>query len=644
VTIARIWLSCYSLLIHTALPYLPRLWRARLCLLLGLVLLTVSGLSACNDDVTDPDDVMSDAERRVEETLLPVLTDESEVVLRYLLNILAALPEICATPLAELGSFTSSLPALQRAQQQVGDTPTLDEDDGSWEVTWRDAVLGDDEAPLTVDTDTPSVNLTLTIFFRASNFATLVAVPFTLAPPAVVQTVADPPTCATVTNEGFFLVQDAVTGEWTLSWCALGETKVFEGEITAQAISRLIRRRSTDAQSVVTSLTINDATTSVSFNESTAPSDDKGFRFFVRPGERVRFRLRIGATASSLEEITSEQIRLGLLQPLPADLDPDDFSLASNVPIDPRGDPLLTPGTDLGTFIWQDVENNQCTPGQEDQWRLRFSTRANATVFSGTVNTLDDDNDARLRATSVGACPDEAVQGATEFDYTCTAQDETESGYDICVTTGGRVGFDSEVDDVPDPGRVFLGAQRASPPSPDPFTILFNIELEEQQSSRDVRFDEDEDEDEDEDTDEGEVVLRGNNDEEGTFQLNPDQVSLDPLCRFARKNVQPPVRFTGEGEYATERFEGSQYVLDDDDDYVEFTTANVDSLADTRRFPDRGKVLLRTRLNNEDAEITAPMADIRDRDGRVSVPIDVELNVDDVMFRFPDQEVDLTVE
>jgi hypothetical protein len=601
------------------------------------VLLIVGGLSACNDDVTDSEDVFSDAEQRVEETLLPELTDESEDVLRTLLNVLAALPEICATPLAELGSFTSSLPALQRAQQQVGDTPTLDEDDDSWEVTWRGAVLGDDEAPLTVDTDTPSVNLTLTILFRASNLVTLRAVPFTLASPSGVQTVADPPVCATATNEGFFLVQDAVTGEWTLSWCALGETKVFEGQITAQAISRLIRRRSADAQSVVTSLTINDAATSVRFSESTSPLNDKGFRFFIRPGERVRFRLRIGATASSLEDITSEQIRLGLLQPLPADLDPDDFSLASNVPIDPRGDPLVTPGIDLGTFIWQDVENNRCTPGQEDQWRLRFSTRANAAVFSGTVNALnDDDNGARLRATAVGVCPAEAVQDVGEFDYTCTVQGDTPSGYDICVTAGRRVGFSPEIDDLRDPGRVFLGAQRAAPPSPDPFTILFEIELEEQQSSRDLRFDE------------GAVVLRGNSDEEGAFQLNPDQISLDPLCRFASKNVQPSVRFTGEGEYSTDRFEGSQYVLDDDDDDddndVGFTTANVDSLADFRRFPDRGKVLLRTRLNNEDAEITAEMTDIRDRGGRVIVPIDVELNIDDVMFRFPDQEVDLTVE
>jgi hypothetical protein len=610
------------------------------------VLLLVSGLSACNDDVTDPDNVFNDAQQRVEETLLPELTDESEVVLRYLLNILAALPEICATPLAELGSFTSSLPALQNAQQQVGDTPTLDEDDGSWEVTWRDVVLGDDAAPLTVDTGTPSVNLTLTMRFRARNLVTLRAVPFTLAPPSAVQTVADPPACATATNEGFFLVQDAVTGEWILSWCALGETRVFEGQITAhgQPISRLIRRRSADAQSVVTSLTINDATTSVRFSESTSPLDDKGIRFFVRPGERVRFRLRMGATASSLEEITSEQIRLGPLQPLPADLDPDDFSLVSNVPIDPRGDPLVTPGTDLGTFIWQDVENNQCTPGQEDQWRLRFSTRANATVFSGTVNALDDDNnDARLRATRVGACPAEAVQGAGEFDYTCTVQDDTPSGYDICVTTGRRVGFNPQVDDVRDPGRVFLGAQRVAPPSPDPFTILFNIELEERQSSRDVRFGEDTDED----TDEGEVVLRGNKDEdevEDAIPLNPDQISLDPLCRLANGTVQPLVRFTGRGEYSTDRFEGSRYVLDDDDDDVEFTTANVDSLADSRRFPDRGKILLRTRLDNEDAEITVQMTDIRDSGGRVIVPIDVELSVDDVMFRFPDQEVDLTVE
>jgi hypothetical protein len=243
-----------------------------------------------------------------------------------------------------------------------------------------------------------------------------------------------------------------------------------------------------------------------------------------------------------------------------------------------------------------------------------------------------DDQDARLRATPVGACPAAPIEDdGTRLNYTCTLQDSTPSGYDLCITAGRRIGFNPEVNNVHDPGRVFLGTQNAAPPSPDPFSILFEIDLEELQSAQMLQFSR------------GAVVLRGNNDEEGKPLLNPDQVSLDPLCRLATEPIQPRVRLTGTGEYSTVRFEGSEYIIDNENN-VEFTTTTVDSLGTSQRFPDRGEVELRTRLEEEDAEITADMTDILDRDTEVVSLVEIELNVDNVTFRFPDQVVDLTVE
>ena len=70
----------------------------------------------------------------------------------------------------------------------------------------------------------------------------------------------------------------------------------------------------------------------------------------------------------------------------------------------------------------------------------------------------------------------------------------------------------------------------------------------------------------------------------------------------------------------------------------------IDSLGTSQRFPDRGKVELRTRLEDEDAEITADMTNIHDRGNGVASVIEVNLNVNNVTFRFPDQVVNLTVE
>jgi hypothetical protein len=100
---------------------------------------------------------------------------------------------------------------------------------------------------------------------------------------------------------------------------------------------------------------------------------------------------------------------------------------------------------------------------------------------------------------------------------------------------------------------------------------------------------------------------------------------------------------TGTGEYSTVRFEGSEYIIDNENN-VEFTTPNVDSLGTSQRFPDRGEIHLRTRLEGEDAETTAEMTDIHDSGTVVVSLVEVELNVDNVTFRFPDQVVDLTVE
>jgi hypothetical protein len=100
---------------------------------------------------------------------------------------------------------------------------------------------------------------------------------------------------------------------------------------------------------------------------------------------------------------------------------------------------------------------------------------------------------------------------------------------------------------------------------------------------------------------------------------------------------------TGTGEYSTVRFEGSEYILDNDHN-VEFTTPNVLALGTSQRFPDRGELRLRTRLEQEDAEVIADMTKILDSGtGTVSL-VDVDLNVNNVMFHFPNQVVHLTVE
>jgi hypothetical protein len=555
-------------------------------------------------------------------------------VFRNLINVFAVLPEICSTSLAGLGSFRSSLSTLGQ--------PTavkFDDDDGDWAFTWQDVVLGDANAP--------HVYLQLVVRFETPSLLVLQAVPFTLVPQSTLQLVGQPPSYAAGNTEGFFLFQDAVTGVWTLRWRALGERKVFAGRVFSDSgITRVIKRVLPEVnelaedpdKNAVVSLQISDSAGEVSFEEFTDPIAEKGLTFFVRPGDQIRMRLQIGPSSDDLTSVTAEQVRVGAAdQTLPLVADAEEFSLVSNLPGNPVATEQqvgLTPGTDAGTFIWQDVETNGCNPG-EDQWRLRFLRRGEQTNFSGNFHSLDNDA-ATLHVTALGACPAGSLSDSERnLEYDCTLTDDTPSGYDICLLTGNRLTFSPAIDELSDPGLVFIGAKdaagkRALPPSPDPFIIRVDVTLQELQSDTNLLID---------DT---MLLIRGNNDEEGSFQLNPDQVSRDPLCHLPGETVLPRVRLNGDGDYSTARATGSAFELDD----VEFLETGVTSLDTPQRLPDLGELLLLTRVEEEieNSEATVFMQEITTVNGRTQAPANFIINVQEVKVTFPDLAVTLAVE
>jgi hypothetical protein len=587
-------------------------------------------LVACTDEGTDENEVFTDAAQRVEQHILPEMVDESEAVLRNLLNTFVVLPEICATPLSSLGSFTSRLPGLGRP-----DIVEYKDGDTSWKLTWRDVVLGDTDDQL-MNATVPAVNIVLSILFRARGDAAQRGVPFALAPFTALQIDGEPPSYAAGQTEGFFLSQDRQSGQWRLRWRALGTPKVFAGNIAIETpAGAVIKRIVPGDQNAVASLVVNTAANTITFEETTAVEEEKGITFFVRPGDFLRFRLRLGPVNGPLQDITSEQLRIGAAdQLLPVSQDVANFRLASSLPINPTGAPVISPGTDLGTFIWQDTVTNGCNVG-EDQWRLRFSRQTGTTTFSGTLTRVEDDIDARfISAQAVGSCPAGSLSNQRSFSYDCRLTSDTEAGYDLCTSAGGRLNFTTRLDDRRDPRFVFVGESLASPPSPLPFTIRFNIEMTEQQSARALQFSN------------AVVVVKGNTEsnEDEDVILNPDQVTFDPLCRGLGDGVQPQIRLTGDGEYGTARFDGSAYILD----HVRFTQANVESLTDIRRFPDGGGIRLITRVEGEieNTRIRAFMQDIQPANGGAGLPVTVELNVDDIVFNFliPKEDIILTVE
>lgn len=615
----------------------------------GLLVLLLAGLVSCTDKDLNEDDASEDFLQRVEENILPEIESESEVVLRNLLNFMPVFTEICATPFTDLGRFSSQLLALQQATQSAGDRIRFiddndDSDNGTWEVVWRNVVFGADSA----SGDMTPVDVQLNARYLNENFVTIRPFPFDLTPRMSTPQTAGDPTTMSFTAEGFYLFQDVHTGQWTLRWHA-DTPKVFKGRLSDADFRRVFRHASGTAEP--DDLDVFDSTATITFEDTTTPGEDKGFTFFVLPGTRVRFELEISNSDSDIpQDITADQLFIGGTgERLPNTLDADDFDLSSALPIDPTGQPTFMPGVDRGMYIWQDLANNQCTDA-EDAWHIRFSA-PDTLSFTGSIEVQEDETDAAvLRVTAVlGSCAAADVDGNREIDYSCTPT-APENGYDLCVTRGQRVRFDPEVNEEEDPSLVFIGNANAAPPSEPPFAILFEVEMEEKDSARAFEID---------DTS---FLLRGNRDEdtnsvdiERNELINPDQLSFDPNCVLRIENGEellPRVRVTGNGEYSTDRFKGSRLEIDSTDpgddsrlndaDFA-FEDATINGLQTVSRFPDRGSIRFRTRVetSSEEIEVVAPMTGITAVDGRVTGLADIEITVEDVDFRFRNQPLDL---
>jgi hypothetical protein len=623
-----------------------RVWHTGL---LGFLLVV---LLSCTAEELKEDDASDDFLQRVEENILPEIVSESEDVLRNLLNFMPVFTEICATPFMDLGRFSSQLTALQQAEQGSDDRMRYiddndDNDDRTWQVTWRNVVFGADST----SRDFAPVDARLNARYLDENFFTIRPFPFDLTPSMSTPQTAGDPANMSFSAEGFYLFQDVQTGQWTLRWHT-NMPKVFKGQLSDAEFRRVFRHASGTAEP--DDIDISGSTREITFEDTTTPDQDKGFTFFVRPGDRIRFELEISESESDTPQgITTDQLFIGGTgERLPRSLDADDFELSSSLPIDPTGQPTFIPGVNRGMYIWQDLNNDQCQ-GTEDEWHVRFSAPDN-TSFTGSIEVREDETDAAiLRVTAVlGSCAPANFDGAREIDYSCTPT-ASENGYDLCTTGGQRLRFDPEVNGKEDPSVVFIGAASAAAPSESPFAIVFEIKIEENGSAREL------------DIDDTTLVLRGNRDEddnsidiERAELINPDQLSLDPNCVRRLTNgvaVLPAVRVTGNGQYSTDRFDGSRFELDstdpDDDSSLNdadfaFEENTESGLQAVGRFPDRGSIRLRTRGDtfSEEGKVTGPMTAITATNGRVTIPTKIELTLEDVDFRFRDQPLDLGIE
>lgn len=608
------------------------------CLRMGMLIAGLAGLlcglMACSEDLADVEDALGDTAQRIEDIVVPPIVDETQVVLRNFVNVLALLPEVCATPVGELGDFVSGMPEFQRAQQQFGDTFTITDVNGFWRATWRDVILGDQDGELSgAEADTPSVDVMMTVRFRNAGFVSVRAVPFVVPASESIPTIrqpSEPPACTAQTPEGFYLFQDGQTGLWTLSWCARDTAKVFKGEVQTQAMTRVSRRPSDAVTEEVESLTINVNATLMRFEETTEPMVTEGIRFFVRPGDFIDFELELGPVGGDLRPITREQLRLGGDEIfLPANLAPGDFELTTEVPLVTTGQPAFTPGRDFGSFVWREEVTGPCE-SDETLWRLRFSTPTQ-NLFSGFVRIADDDaSDPIFRVFRVGRCQEgefEFEDNGERLNYECEFDDASDSGYDVCVGQAQRLQFSPEANEVRDLSRVSIGGASARPQSEDPFSLLFDLEITERQSERELLLED------------GRIVMISTTEEGNDEPLRGDQISLEALCRPTAE-VPVHVRLIGTGEYATERFEGSRFEFDD----VDFTDALRTRDVSAERLPTLGEMELRTRSDDDNVEITVPVTEFANRDGRVTASIDLELTLDTLQLDFLDQTINLSLE
>ena len=207
-------------------------WRggSRSAVLVGLLLsISATVFVACTDQGTDEDEVFADAAQRVEQIILPDIVDESEAVLRNLLNALVMFSEICATPYQP---WVSLSPVYLAGRSDIAD---FKDEDGSW-LTWFNVVLADTDDQLTSNT-VPGMNMVLSIVFRTRAGEVRAACCLLLLPSTALQLDGEPPSYAAGLTEGFFLSQERQSGQWQLRWRALGTPKVFEGNITVETVA-----------------------------------------------------------------------------------------------------------------------------------------------------------------------------------------------------------------------------------------------------------------------------------------------------------------------------------------------------------------------------------------------------------------------
>lgn len=138
-------------------------------------------------------------------------------------------------------------------------------------------------------------------------------------------------------------------------------------------------------------------------------------------------------------------------------------------------------------------------------------------------------------------------------------------------------------------------------------------------------------------------MLLGTTEESGDIPLSEEQVSLEVDCQ-PLDDAPVHVRLIGDGEYSTERFEGSRYEYED----LEFTDALRTGDVSAQRLPNRGEVELRTRVDedaaNDTAEITVPASEIANTNSGVTSTLDVVLTLDTLQLDFPDRTVNLSLE
>ena len=609
---------------------------ARCGLLIVVLAAACFGLLACSEEFSGAEDTLGDTAERIERLVMPPIVEETEALLRNYLNFLPVLLEVCATPVGDLADFTSQLPELQRAQQQFGDTFTLDDRNGAWQAAWRDVVFGaqDEQSAAGV----AGIDVMLTARFRNTGLASVRAIPFNLPADEGIPTSRDPGdlhTCTAATPEGFYLFQDRFTGLWTLGWCAQDASKVFEGEINAPALSRVSRKVSGASAETVDSLAVNSSSTLLRFEETTAPLTAEGIRFFARPGEFVEFQLSMGPAGGDASPIARGQLRLGAFaagveQLLPAPLNPGDFELVTAAPVVPTGEPDFTLRQDFATFIWRDDSPGPCTAADETLWRVRMQSDRSV-MFSGFVAVADDDaDDPGFRVFRVGQCQ----AGLFEFEddnqrlnYECVVDDAADNGYDVCVSGARRLQFSPAVEEIRDPTRLWIGAGNDRAPAQDPYTVFYELEMKEPRSARRLELTN------------GRVTLLSTTEEGNEIRLRADQVSLEALCQ-PLDDEPVHVRLIGNGEYATERFEGSRFEFEE----LDFTNGLRTGDVSVQRLPDRGELELRTRNVEDLIEIIAPMPELSDASGRVALPVDFTLTLDTLELDFLDRAVDLSLE